>query len=209
MSAQQLADACSRLGLPIARSVLANFESGRRPTLSVAELLVLAKALGVPPIALLFAPAQAEELEVLPGRTVPTWNAMKWFNGEEPLYSRPAGAETEWAVDPAEAAEWQADLSGIVDYRWHEQYLKDWAEARGAAAKARDAAAEAGRSDAEREALLREAGARDQLAATFEGPLYEARRRLRGNGFLLPSLPTELQHIDADSYKPDWGWMRK
>ena len=45
MSAQQLADRTAELGAPIPRSVLANLESGRRETVSVAEILVLAAAL--------------------------------------------------------------------------------------------------------------------------------------------------------------------
>ena len=53
MSVQKLADVTDELGMPIPRSVLANLESGRRETVTVAEVLVLAAALDVAPIDLI------------------------------------------------------------------------------------------------------------------------------------------------------------
>lgn len=77
MSAQDLADETERLGHPIGRSVLANLENGRRPTLSVAELIVLAKALRVPPLLLLFPVGHVEEVELPPHGKVSTWFASQ------------------------------------------------------------------------------------------------------------------------------------
>lgn len=83
LSVQKLADICSEeYGLPIGRSVLANFEGGRRPALSVVELLVLARILAIPPAVLLFPIGREAELEVLPGVRTDPWTALKWFNGE-------------------------------------------------------------------------------------------------------------------------------
>src|SRR5690606_20596574 len=82
MSAQDLSDACTALGLPFSRSAIANFESGRRPTLSVAELLVLARALKVPPVLLVFPLGIHEESELSPGDVVDTWEAVQWFGGD-------------------------------------------------------------------------------------------------------------------------------
>lgn len=75
MSTQQLAEKTG-----INRSVLANLESGRRNTVSVPELLVLAEALGVPP-ALLIAPVHADVVEIVPGREVDPWEAVAWIGG--------------------------------------------------------------------------------------------------------------------------------
>lgn len=195
LSAQQLADRCAALGLPIGRSVLANFESGRRPAVSVPELLVLAKALGVPPIALLFPVGRKDRIEVLPDRAAPTWEAMQWFTGESPLPTeQPEGAARPWAVNTAEFEEWEADRAGLTDYRWHDRHLSEWREDRAAAARAS--------TEAARTALL-------QQAATREAPLWDARRRLRALGLQLPELPAELAHIDADDYRPDWGWTNR
>jgi transcriptional regulator with XRE-family HTH domain len=81
-TAQQLADACEQCGYPISRSQIANYESGRKQTLDVAELLVLAAALGVPPIALLFPNLPDGDAEALPGWHTTAANALRWFTGE-------------------------------------------------------------------------------------------------------------------------------
>lgn len=194
MSAQQLADRCAALGFPLGRSVIANFENGRRPTISVPELLVLAYALGVPPIALLFPVGREATVEPLPGRTAPTWDALRWFTGEGPLPTKqPDTAPRPWAVDRTDADAWRADRAGLTDYRWHERYLEEWRADRAAAARAT--------SDDHRAALLRQAASR-------EAPLWDARRRLRSLGLQLPELPAELEHIDDDTYTPDWGSLR-
>lgn len=48
-SAQRLSTEMARIGCPIERSVLANFESGRRSKLTVVELYAFAHLLGVNP----------------------------------------------------------------------------------------------------------------------------------------------------------------
>jgi hypothetical protein len=81
MSAHELADATARLGYPITRSQIANYESGRKQGLDVAELLVIAAALDVAPLELLF-PGEADHpVERLPGQTVATSHAASWFTG--------------------------------------------------------------------------------------------------------------------------------
>ena len=90
ISAQRLASRCAELGLPtFTRQVVAFMENGRRESVSVAELLVLAAALEVPPVELVF-PFGDETAEILPGRRVPPWAAARWFAGEDDL----------WADDP-------------------------------------------------------------------------------------------------------------
>ena len=79
LTAQQLADRC---GVPsITRVVIARLENGRRGSVSTAELQVLANALGVPPVLLLFPLGRAGTVEVLPGRDVDPWAAIEWFTG--------------------------------------------------------------------------------------------------------------------------------
>ncbi|MFD8526379.1 hypothetical protein ACFV0L_03105 [Streptosporangium canum] len=52
-------------------------------TVSPAELLVLARALNVPPLRLALPIGEALQTEVLPGVTVGTWQAAQWFTGHE------------------------------------------------------------------------------------------------------------------------------
>lgn len=83
MSAQQLSDACADLGMPIHRSVLANFENGRRSNLNLGELLVIARALDVAPIFLMFPLGYEDQIEVLPDMTEKTEDAVAWAAGDE------------------------------------------------------------------------------------------------------------------------------
>ncbi len=85
MSGRQLADRTAELGMPIPRSVLANLESGRRETVSVAEVLVLAAALNVSPVELMCPVGFDKRAEMLPGRTTDPREAVRWFTGEMKL----------------------------------------------------------------------------------------------------------------------------
>src|SRR2546421_13039945 len=76
MSAQDLADACDDLDHPIPRNVIANLESGRRSGLTVADLLVLAEALEVPPLWLLFPLNRPAQADTLPGQEMDPWRAV-------------------------------------------------------------------------------------------------------------------------------------
>lgn len=106
MSAQQLSDATAQLGHPVKRSIIADMESGRRTVLPVADWLVLAAALDVPPVALMF-PADAESAEPRPGVICEPAAAHHWISG--------------YVVDPADGvtvrAKYQAarrDAAGLT-----------------------------------------------------------------------------------------------
>jgi hypothetical protein len=81
-SAQWLADETERLGYPISRAAIANYESGRKKGLDVAELLVLAAALRIPPLTILFPELPDGQVEVLPGVQTTNWDGAAWFSGE-------------------------------------------------------------------------------------------------------------------------------
>lgn len=85
MSAQALADRCSEIGYPIVRNTVANLENGRKNEVSLAEVMILAEALRVPPVQLIYPNVPEGETEYLPGRTTLSWHALKWFTGETPF----------------------------------------------------------------------------------------------------------------------------
>ena len=89
---QQLADRTAELGVPIPQSVLANLESGRRETVSVAEVLVLAAALDVAAADLVFPVGFDEQIEMLPARAMDPLTARRWFTGTLKLDIDGAGA---------------------------------------------------------------------------------------------------------------------
>jgi len=87
MSARQLADKCAELGMPsLSRVVITRLENGRRESVSTSELVVLAAALDVPPVLLLYPLGLDDTVELLPGKSAAPWDAIEWFRGE-PDYS--------------------------------------------------------------------------------------------------------------------------
>lgn len=82
ISAQILADRTAVLGHEIKRSVIANLESGRRDFVTLSDVLVLAAALDVPPMALIVPIQRGGRVEVLNGAFVSSpWDAIDWING--------------------------------------------------------------------------------------------------------------------------------
>jgi transcriptional regulator with XRE-family HTH domain len=103
LSAASLADRTASIGHPISRAVIADLEIGRKKSLDVAELLVLAQALQVSPAQLVYPDLPKGEVEVLPGRTIESYEALQWFSGVSGLL---AGADqrSDHEVRPSEAA---------------------------------------------------------------------------------------------------------
>jgi hypothetical protein len=82
-SAAWLSDRTAELGYRISPTVIAKLDSGHRGSvLSVAELLILAAALEVPPVALLFPELPDGDVSLFPGTKVRSENAMRWFSGD-------------------------------------------------------------------------------------------------------------------------------
>ena len=80
MSAAALSVACRKLGHDVPRSTLTNLENGRKATIPVHELVVIARALGVPPLDLL-CPAGNDPVPYLPGTELPGDGARIEFTG--------------------------------------------------------------------------------------------------------------------------------
>ncbi|WEH34209.1 helix-turn-helix transcriptional regulator [Streptomyces sp. AM 4-1-1] len=86
-SAQDLADRCEEAGYPIPRNVIANMESGRRASLPLVEIMVLAKALRVTPVSLIYPVGYVSEVRPLPYEDPqPTWDALQWFTGQSSAF---------------------------------------------------------------------------------------------------------------------------
>jgi hypothetical protein len=161
MSVQKLADATDKLGMPIPRSVLANLESGRRDTVSVAEILVLAAALSVAPIDLICPVGFDEQTELLPDREAGPLSARRWFTGM-------------WKLDIHDGRAWTMRTPGAAEQgnaqllEYHDLLI---AQLRAKESEAAQAAADLARitgkrmSDARLNALIRLDEA-DRAAAT-------------------------------------------
>lgn len=194
ITVQALADRCKDLGLPLDRSVLAKLEKGLRQGVSVAELILLAKALGVPPLLLIFPVGDDVFFETLPGNEINTWDAAKWFTGEDPFPVRDP-ADSKWIVTTATFDDWETGAGPAVDYRWHDEYLKNWRQSANGAAAARKAAGVA-QTDAERDAHLRHANSQERQHRVDEDLLREHRKNMRRRGVTPPEFSGVLAHID-------------
>lgn len=85
LSAQKLADRCDALGLPgLTRTVITKLENGRKESVSTAELMVLARALEVPPVMLMFPFGEHRMFEISPGEFVGPLDAMFRVAGLNP-----------------------------------------------------------------------------------------------------------------------------
>lgn len=181
MSAQQLADATAELGHPVARSVIANLESGRRDTVSIAELVVLARALRVPPLLLVFPIGSEPTVEVLPGVQVPTWPAALWFTGEGSF--------------PGEGFI-ESNNSVIADFREHDEEVERWLKSKKRADDYRQAAAREPEPK-KRDEYMKVAELEDDTREKFhERSLRLIRQGIREWGCEPGQLPAELAHID-------------
>lgn len=188
MSAQQLADRTDELGMPIARSVLANLESGRRETVSVAEVLVLAAALNVAPIDLICPVGFDKQTEMLPGRMMEPLSALRWFTGE-------------WKLDLSDDGTWtmrapgSGERSGAYLLRYHDELISQLYAQETKALKAVRAVADAVGEDANETAR---AAARDYMTVVEEWrafirePLRRTRAEMRERGMQLPDLPADI-----------------
>ncbi len=86
LTAVQLSERTRQLGYPISRVAISKIESNSRAgKLDVAEVAILAAALEIPPILLLYPALPDGEVPVLPGREVASSVAMTWFAGERLL----------------------------------------------------------------------------------------------------------------------------
>jgi len=185
LSAQQLADRCDEIGMPIPRNVVANLENGRRTGLTVAELFVLARALRVPPLELVFPIGRVPVVEVLPERHVDTWRAFRWATGEGPFL----GEETRdgSTLSIAYQSEDLRALRSSELFREHAQHYRAWGRASGRGMNAR-LAMEKATDDAEVQRLRIQAEQEEAAAAVAKSELRAARQRIRDAGLTPPDL---------------------
>lgn len=186
MTAQALANRTAELGQPLDRSVIAKLEKGLRQTITVAELLVLARALDVPPATLLF-PLDQSEVELLPGEERGVWPSLLWLTGEAP-YPEETAPHTEprrWEAPPA-----------LALFRQHEQLVREALAAGGRAAEYRlQATLSEGSTRAQLEAA---AHADAELTRTLGDTIRALRRSLRAVNHEPPPLPKEFRSLDED-----------
>jgi transcriptional regulator with XRE-family HTH domain len=176
-----LAQGCADRGYTeITEQTIKNLETGRRAGMTIADFVVLADVLGVPPVTLLFPLGASPTVEVLPGREVSAWDAVAWFTGDTPL-AQPASEGT-----PRELLEL---------FRAHGDLV---AAATASSALAKERRREAGTTldRARRAVLLERAAGYEEHAFEDAQDLRAYRERMRQRGLTPPDLPDELAFVD-------------
>lgn len=110
-SAQWLADRTKALDHEVSRSVISDLENGRRRYVTTAELTVLAAALNVSPVVLVYPGPYQNKVEILPGRESAEFNAAQWFSGLQRLQT------PDEDVDMGAIVEWDDALEELQTYR--------------------------------------------------------------------------------------------
>jgi transcriptional regulator with XRE-family HTH domain len=180
LSAQGLTDACAALGYEIPRTAIANLENGRRSGVEIAELLVFAKALDVPPIALLLPVGVVGSVEVLPGQSMPIWDAVSWITAETPIGDEPSPGTVNEVL-----YELRAHAQGISALQ---RAIAFTDEMRRGISLIRDP-----EQRARSEEMLSKM---DDYASESARDVRDFRAKLRGRGIEPPSLPEDLDYLD-------------
>ncbi|MFD3838323.1 helix-turn-helix domain-containing protein [Streptomyces europaeiscabiei] len=184
----EVAHGCAERGLTeFTEHSMKNLESGRKTSITVADFVVLADVLGVPPVALLFPLGTSATVEVLPGKEVSTWDALAWFTGETPM-DQPAPEGT--ARDVLDVFRNHGDLVAAA--------LMSTALA---TERRRQASTTLDR--ARRTALLERASSYEEHAFEDCAELRAFRGRMRDRDLVPPSLPSELAHVDHPENNPE------
>lgn len=204
LNREQLAEKIQALapGKSLSAAAIGNIETGRRDKdgkrrreVTVDEVMIFAKVLGVPPLLLVYPLNEERAHEVLPGREMPVWPAAKWFTGEAPLATQmPDGR---WAVHTDEFDQWQQGGVPVDLRRTHDWLVKNWNIAKGKAAENRRDAETAATAD-QREAALREVDVWENYAREVEQELRHVRREMPRHGLTPPEMNELLRHVDEE-----------
>jgi transcriptional regulator with XRE-family HTH domain len=170
MTAQELADDTRLRGFEVPRNVIANWESGRRKTITVPELVMVAEALMISPAELAFSPALGGRVKYLPYENETRWSAFSRFTGEHPhadgryrlsLYRRHARL---WEV----IAEEHHDAIQLQFNGWRDEWPPSSEDQF------------------------------DALVAAVRSQLHPIRAELRDRGWEVPGLATHLEFLNAE-----------
>lgn len=170
LTASMLSARCASLGLPLDRNVIAKLENGHRNSVTADEVLVLAAALQVPPVVLLFGVGTEETAELLPGNHAPPYAAARWFSGEAPV--------------PGDDPRWAWGWEPLKLYRDYEQAVAGELGVLAAVAEANSRMESAGA--AERASLAQAVEASRVLIRQSQERAREIREQLARGGWLPP-----------------------
>lgn len=179
LTVRELSARLDALGHKILPSGITKIEQGTRGV-SVDDLLALAKALGVPPLLVLFPVGAIDSVDVLPSQHMSTWAAARWFVGEAPLPGD-------------DRAKWEEGAAPLILMREHMRYLREFERAPAAATNLAET-----KEQAQRIA--------DFMRTFAKGDLFRTRAEMRRCGMPLPPLPDDLAPFDEPDGTDGFGY---
>ncbi|WP_103501468.1 MULTISPECIES: helix-turn-helix domain-containing protein [unclassified Streptomyces] len=184
----EVAQECAARGMPeITEHSIKNLESGRKTSVSVADVVMLADVLDVPPVTLLFPLGSSAAVEVLPGRELSTWDAVAWFTGETPLDdAAPEGSPRD-----------------VLDSFRHHGDLVAASMSSYDLAQERRRVASTTLDRSRRTTFLERAEGYEAHAFEDAQELRAYRERMRQRGLTPPALPDRLAFVDEPDIHPE------
>ncbi len=85
-SGQWLSDRTADLGHRVSRSTISEIETGRRKSITVADLIILAAALSTAPVALIYPGPYDRTIDLTPSEQATELDAVEWFSGLQNIY---------------------------------------------------------------------------------------------------------------------------
>lgn len=124
LTAQQLAQRTATLGYPVTRVTISKIESNvRAGKFDVAEWLVLAQALEIPPALMLFPDYPDGTVQALPGRDeTRSVEAVWWVSGTRALTGN-VGVDQAWTLEPSVGVDLVALVEQRADLTWELRHL--------------------------------------------------------------------------------------
>lgn len=188
----EMSDRLTALGRPIPVLGLRRIERGER-RVDIDDLAAIARALGVPPLLLIFPVDVSREVEVLPGQVRPTYAAARWFMGDSAF---PAEAGSPSSYTEEDWREFAAGPTVLGSFAGHEQIAGEAEIALHGARSHRELAVRNAHVEGGPEWHHRMAEGDERRYRELERELIGIRERLRAAGIEPPPLRPALAHID-------------
>lgn len=173
-SAEDLAKRTAALGYEIKRPVISNLENGRRGSVTLTDLVVLAQAFGTSPMLLILPLGEEESVDLAPGRSYATSEAFDWWAGRRPL------PDADWAPY------WGSEGSRLLFYFFHSEHLANIAELEVELERVRDR----GQPDVAQHI--------ESELAQEKQALVNAREYIASKGWVLPDLPPGMEGPEGE-----------
>lgn len=109
-----------KLGFRVSRSGISELETGKRSSISVAEWLILARALEIAPVVLLMPDYPDGETQYLPGHHAMGYEVADWITGQRTTNTNPTKQNSAPLQTPTQLAALLAEREDLEQTEWED-----------------------------------------------------------------------------------------